>query len=285
MISSEQILARVAEIPPLPDVVFQVLRLSNSPKASAKDFVEVIQLDPGITTKVLRLSNSAYFGLPQTVSSLHQAAVYIGINEIVNLVIIGCVNSAYDAPQPGYGLAKGDLWRHSVAVAIASRRLAKKTNYGDPQVAFTGGLLHDLGKLILHEYVHQNLDEIQAVVEQKELNFFEAEEKVIGINHCDVGRIVAEKWNLPESLRDAIQLHHAPKLDVEDADLVALVHIANILCLDHMIGGPIIPQVTEYDPSALEHVNLDAEKLEAEVEPIREDFENANDLLLEVNST
>ena len=280
MTPAEEILKKVRDIPPLPNVVMQILKLSNSPSASAKDLVEVMELDPGITAKVLRLCNSAFFGLPQKVTSLQTATVYLGLNEIINMVVMGCFNSFYSSPQPGYGLEKGELWGHSVAVALASWRLANRLNYHDPAAAFTAGLLHDLGKIVLHEYVHQESERIQSLIELHDLSFAEAEKKVIGMDHCEVGELVAKKWNLPENLQLAIRYHHAQELEGADVKIMAITHISNSICVLLSIGsagqGDVVKELSK---NALEIIQMTEDDLLSQSAEMIDDFKRATNLL------
>ena len=280
MLTLDSILSKVQDIPPLPDVMVKILRLTNDDDSSAKDLVEVMRLDPGITSQVLRLCNSAFFGLPREVTSLQHAVVYLGMKEIVNIVMMGCAGRYYDTPHPAYGLEKGELWRHSVAVAVVSQCLARQIGYEDHQSTFTAGLLHDLGKIVLHEYVHQNLDEIQYLIDTHEISFNAAEKEIIGYNHAEVGDIVASSWNLPEDLHMAIRHHHDHDVDCPSKKIVAIVHAANQLCHTFKIGSsqerngiyPVFPE-------ALEILGQSQEYLLALEDTLFEQYQSAQDLV------
>ena len=280
MIQPEQIVEKIRDIPPLPDVAVKIWRLSNSPDSSARDMVDVMKFDPGITARVLRLCNSAFFGLPRKVTSLQHATVYLGMNEIVNIVYMSCVGNYYGNPHPAYGMEKGDLWRHSVAVALTSQDIAQEIKYPETQAVFTAGLLHDLGKLLIHEYVNQRLTEIQDAVENQNLRYYDAEREVLGMDHCQVGELVANVWNLPATLRSAIRYHHAPQDAEAEPQIAAIVHIANVFCRISGLGTPLSREDQyQFCDLALQTVGLDADEILERQEHYFELYHNASDLL------
>lgn len=231
----EELVARVEDLPALPAVVTQVMRLIEDPDSTAADLNAVISRDQALTAKVLRLANSAYYGFARRVGTVTEAVVLLGFNTIRNLVLAASVSNVLQREAPGYHLARGELWRHSLTSAMAARLLARKARFRAAEEAFVAGLLHDIGKLILSQYVGQAYQELLDRVAQSGLPFMEAERQVLGFDHAQAGGLVAEKWNLPEALVEAISCHHQPQLARRHPPLTALAHAGDALAL--MLGA------------------------------------------------
>jgi putative nucleotidyltransferase with HDIG domain len=230
----EELVAQVEDLPALPLVVTQVIRLTEDPDSTAQDLNAVISRDQALTAKVLRLANSAYYGFPRRIGTVTEAVILLGFNTIRNLVLAASVSNVLQREAPGYQLARGELWRHSLASAMAARLLARKARFRAAEEAFVAGLLHDIGKLVLSHYVGQAYEEIIGEVTNQGLPFMEAEQRALGYDHAQVGGLVAEKWNLPGQLSEAIRCHHQPRLATLNPPLTAFTHAADALAL--MLG-------------------------------------------------
>jgi len=218
---------RIQAMPPLPTVAVKVLRLLEDPDETVEAVVDVIRLDPSLTLRVLKVCNSPYYGLSRQVHSLQDAVVLLGVDALVNMVLSTCVTSLLGRSCPGYRLEEGALWSHSVCCAIASELAAERVCPGLKGQAFTAGLLHDIGKVVLATYVDADFQQIQSLVNQESVAFHAAERSVIGVSHTETGAAVAEHWNLPLPLRNAIRYHHEPMHAPEDQALVGVVHLGN----------------------------------------------------------
>jgi putative nucleotidyltransferase with HDIG domain len=256
IISPQDLARRTGDLPPLPSAVSRLLEMSRDANVSLSQMAEVIRHEPALTTKVLRLCNSAYYGLPRKVTSLQEAVVYLGADTLVNFVLAGCVAAFYRAAHAGYGNLVGDLWRHSVSCAIASQLLADKCGEEKTGEAFTAGLLHDIGKIVLSAEVRARFDVIIERVRAENCTFEEAEREVLGFNHAEVGAIIAREWNLPVSLCEAIEFHHDPTRAEHFPRLCAQVHIANILCISLGIGLGNDGLAYAFHPKSLEATGL-----------------------------
>jgi len=228
----------------------------------------VIGSDQALTLKILKLSNSAEYGFSRKITTVKDAIARLGFKPIKTMVFAIVSKSSFNREVQGYGLEKGDLWRNSITCAYYSRYLSGLTDYGDPEQAFTAGLLRDIGKLVLHEYVRKEYDEIVNMVNKEEISFCRAEEKVLGVNHCRIGAMVAEKWNFPQVLVDVIKYHHNPEeavqSDFEDAKLVRIVHFADYLTSIMGKGIGVDCMMQELNPNALTELGfeLTQEKME-----------------------
>lgn len=279
MIALDQIIKKIRQIPPMPDVVVKVLDLSGDPECSVHKLVEVIRLDQGITMRVLRLCNSPYFGLPRRVSTLREALVFLGNSTLVNFILTSYTSDFFQAPNLGYGLEAGEMWRHAVASAIAAEIIGRRLRGQDTGLLFTAALMHDVGKVVLNEYVLSDLERIREVVARERCTFLEAEKEILGYTHAEVGAQLAAHWNLPPVLVNTILYHHEPDHATEFQDEVALVHLANILCL--MTGYGIGNEGLNYtfDHSAFDRVSLGLPDLLGLAPELHAKFSDAVDLL------
>jgi putative nucleotidyltransferase with HDIG domain len=279
MIALERLAQKIRQLPPLPDVVVRLLAASRDPNSDIREMVELVKLEPTLTGRVLRLCNSPYYGLPRTISSVREALVYIGADTLVNYVLAGCLSSYYSKPQRGYGLAPGELWRHSVGCAIASQYLAGRQDEADRSIAFTAGLLHDVGKLLLNSHVEAEYDRIVGIVRERGVAFEEAEREVLGFNHAQAGAEVARAWRLPEPLIEAIEFHQEPERAEIAPRLAATVHLANILCVSFGIGLGSDGLAYTFHPRAMAAVGMEVADLHHASLDILDEIRKAEDLV------
>lgn len=221
----------IQDMPPLSVSVSRILELSKNPKVDAKMLNDVISVDPVLTGKVLKLVNSAYYSMPNRVTSLVRAIVMLGINTIKNLVISTGVISAVNQKKDENGaLDMTSFWRHSVGVGVLAKFLALKQN-ADPKLVeeyFVAGLLHDIGKLPLDFVIAEGYKDIVELSKNKKLPLCQLESKYLGINHAELGERIVDLWKLPTNLRETITFHH----NIDDVHpqfkrLVSTVMIAN----------------------------------------------------------
>jgi putative nucleotidyltransferase with HDIG domain len=242
----DEIISDVRSFPSMSGVAVKVLKLIDDPDSTAAKIEELLRLDPGITANILKLTNSAYFGLSTRIASVRQAIVLLGWQRLGKLVVTSCVNAILDKPVPGYDLPSGELWRHSIAVSVAAELLASELGITAYDEAFTAALLHDLGKLVLGNYVKEDLQAIEAAAGE-DVPFQVAERQILGTDHAEVGARLLETWSFPPSLVSAVRWHHDPDAAEDTRTMVDLVHVANVLCL--MIGIGVGREGLRYAPS------------------------------------
>ena len=234
-------------------IAVKVSKLLDDYNVSINELTRLIEADQALTVKLLKHCNSAEYGFSRRITTVKDAIAKLGFKTLKTMIFTIVTKSSFNQEIKGYGLEKGELWRNSVSCAVYSRYLAKLINYIDPDQAFTAGLLRDVGKLVLHEYVRKDYDEIERLVNEENITFSEAEEKIIGLNHCQIGALVAEKWNFPQILIDTIKYHHNPeKADqetCEDMDLLKIIHFADYLAviLGYGIGKDGMMQEIDMD--------------------------------------
>lgn len=245
----------------MPGAAVKLLALIDDPDMSVSQIEAILRHDAGLTANIIKLANSAYFGIPSKVGSVRQALLILGLKRLIQMVIASCVSAIMDKPIPGYDLPPGELWRHSIAVSVAAEGLVKELGIGASEEIFTAALLHDVGKLVLGTFVADDFTEIEAALKQN-LSLEEAEEKVLGNNHADIGAKILTRWFLPADIVNAVRWHHTPEsADKMDA-MLDIVHVANVLCL--MIGIGAGRDGLQYKPSeaVIERLGLGSYHLE-----------------------
>ena len=236
MAIARRIIKRMDSLPPLPGVVARVLELSSDSDVSMDKLAKVVVMDPGITTQVLRMANSSFFGLRYKASSLHEALPKIGINNLVQIALGSGVGSFFTGEQVGYKLSRGQLWRHSMAAALISSRLGRKYNIPDVPVIFTAALLHDIGKLLLSEFVTDEYQKIEELVESAGWTLVDAEKEVLKVDHATIGAAAAKKWNLSRPIMTAVAYHHRPAKTPKPKHITNAVAMADYLA--NICGAP-----------------------------------------------
>ncbi len=235
-LSMDNIVEKVDELPSLPQVVVRVMELTEDPDSSAFDINEALSQDQNMTAQVLRMANSLYYGYSRRISTVTDAIVLIGFNAVRSIVLAASVSKILKKELNGYVMGEGQLWVHSQCAAVFARLLAKKTQFRSVELAYTATLLHDIGKLVMNSYVRDAYQDVIDVVNMEKLTFDEAEKRIFGFSHPVVGGKVAEKWNLPGDLVEAISCHHDPSAAESNPKLTAIVHVADAVTLQMGMG-------------------------------------------------
>jgi putative nucleotidyltransferase with HDIG domain len=275
----EGIVARVKDLPALPVIVTRVIQLTEDPNSTAKDLSEVLGQDQSLTAKVLRLANSAYYGFPRRINSVTDAVVLLGFGSIRGLVMAASVYDVLEKPVQGYALAPGELWRHSQACAMGARMLAQKVKYRSADQAYVAGLLHDIGKVILSEYLSEVYQKVidRVILENKPIMDVETAE--MGFDHSIVGAKVAEKWNLPPELVDCIGYHHRPLQSTSNPILASIIHVSDVICMTMGIGLGLDGMYYPLDEKALELLKLEPADLEMIMSRLADSLIDGNSVL------
>lgn len=238
----EQILAEAGDLAALPQVVMRVIEISADPKASASDLERVIATDPALAAKILTLANSAYFGMPRRLSSLREAVVFLGFKSVRTLALAITSFAVFLGKSDADALARRAVWRHSLDTAQCARTLTTllppfvHESFGAEE-AFTAGLLHDIGKMALDHSRHDVYAALTAQAERDGVRYFEVEARTLPLQHGLIGAALAQQWNLPPPLCEAIAFHHTPRAAQINPRLTATVSLANEMA-HALAGGP-----------------------------------------------
>lgn len=234
MTKIKEILEKVTNLPMLSNVASRLLMLVGDPDHSHKDVVSLVENDPTLTARILKVANSAALSRGNEITTLSRAVMQLGEKMIVGIAIGSCTDRVYNEPLDGYAGPKGILWDHSLLCGIASREVASfSKSEVSSDLAFTSGLLHDIGKSIISEFLKGNESVMTAWLDAGKVeDFLHAENEVIGTDHAKVGLELARHWSLPRPISECIELHHNPEsASDENKNLVYIVHIGDIVAM------------------------------------------------------
>lgn len=232
----------MVDLPALPNVIVQVLQATDKDTVTTSEVEGLLASDAAITTKLLKVVNSAYFGLPRQVGSVGHAITILGMHQVRNLVLSVGVLNALSSPSPKVFEIQKSFWEHSFASATCGQTLARRRGMSskDQDLVFIGSLLHDIGRLFLFTLFNQPYTQVLSDAERLEEPVTEVEKRILGITHAELGGILADKWNFPTQLTDLIK-HHENPMECEDPDnhnRLFCVHVADRLATETADGGP-----------------------------------------------
>jgi len=258
----DEITRKVVDMPALPQVVNDIMSLTENPNSTIQDIERTVLKDQGLTARILRLANSAHYGYPRRISTISEASVLLGFQAIRSIALTASVNGLLVKEVEGYRLEENELWRQSQSTAIVARYISKKVRFAKIDQAYVAGLLRDIGKVIVNYYLNEHFTQIMSTIENENVSFLDAEEKVLGFNHGQVGSEVAKKWNLPEELIEAIEYHHTPEKATKNKKLTAIVHVADAIVMAMGIGLGADGMVYHLSEEALNILGIDEGMLE-----------------------
>lgn len=260
----QKILGKIDKLPTLPYVVSTLNDLIKNPNTSAADIHKVIMKDQALSSRILKLVNSAFYGFSERISSISHAIVILGFNTVKNVALTASVLNMFggsDGKDSEVFDRKG-FWVHSLAVAGTARLIASRVRLPSAEDIFVAGLMHDIGKLVLDQFVHDKFVEVLKVVKDKNIHIKDAENQVLdGVNHSQVGAWLATRWKLPSALVQIIGFHHRPALSDQFLKPVACVHLADILVRTLDIGSGGDSTVPQISPEAWEALDLSFDEL------------------------
>jgi len=219
----------IKDIPTLPTIVFELNELLQDPNTPITDISDIIEKDQAMSLRVLKLVNSAFYGIHKEVNDIGNAIVLLGFNTVRNAIVsLGVINS-FSGVKSLEGFDISDFWKHSLAVAVVSKSLAEKTKIASPDSCFVGGLLHDIGKVILAQYFQDLFEKVWNAAKRENISFYEAEKKEISTDHGRIGAYLATNWELPESFIDVIRWHHDVRNDSESKKMILIIYLSDII--------------------------------------------------------
>ncbi len=224
-----KLVERVQGLPTLPSMLNNINQMVLNPKTSAKDVAQIISSDPSLTSKVLRVVNSSFYGFPNRITTVTHAIVILGFNTIKSIVLSSTIFDVFRrSARPG-DFDRAEFWRHSIGCGAAAKVIGRRLNYPMLEELFIAGLLHDVGKIVMDQFLPDKFAEVVALVRERDILIHEAESLVLGATHADVGAWLFEKWNLSKGLTETTRCHHNPALAGENQRFAGIVHLADIL--------------------------------------------------------
>ena len=257
----DQILSKVKSFPTMPEAGANMLGVLEEPDTEISDIEEILRYDPGLTANILKLANSAYFGIPSKIGSLKQAVMVLGFKRLKQLVVASCVSAVMDKSVAGYDLPPGNLWRHSIAVSLAAEALIKDKKKTVAQDVFTPALLHDVGKLILGSFVKEELVAIKSIA-AKGVPFVVAENMILGTDHAEIGAQILTHWNFPKEVIHAVRWHHNPDSPKTVTPQMDIVYLANLLCQTGDTSDGTGGQSVELSPAVIARLGVQVDQFE-----------------------
>jgi putative nucleotidyltransferase with HDIG domain len=276
MIRGEILIARMDALPTLPEAAARLAVLLRDERATAADFEKVIRPDLALTANLLRAANSVFYKGVREITSVRDAVARMGVRRVYEVATSASFRRVLPRRIQGYDVDVAAFWPHCVSVGLYCERLARASRVAAPDIAYTAGLLHDVGKLVIGTCIAQG----DAPAPRSALDSVFAEREALGIDHADVGEEIALRWRLPLSVKDAARYHHEPSLAPEGSDrtMAALVHLSDLLARRSGFAAyPAVP-VPDYDPGALALLDTDPAKLERLALEVNEEIRAMSEL-------
>jgi HD-like signal output (HDOD) protein len=224
------VIPEVSQIPPLPSVTTRILEIAENPNSSAQDLTEIITHDPALTAQILKAANSAFYGFPNKIGTVYLAIVILGFNMVRTIALSSGVLKLFKTKGTKTSLLNPNLfWEHSLKSGVACKLLATKYKYYLTGEAFTAGILHDIGRVVLAHYATGRYNEVLKLSAKRKCSLLEAEIDFLQFSHADVGGHLLKMWNLPIPIVEAVTYHHQPRQSPNAADLASITHLASYL--------------------------------------------------------
>ncbi len=236
MTSIQILIKDIKNLKPVPAIANQIIEMVDSPSASMRDIAKIIEYDPAVTASLLRTCNSAFFGLTHPVESVRDAVAILGIDQVVELTLLNASAKTLNKSWKGYGLNEGALWKHAVSSALIAKDIAAKIAPESRNTIFTAALLKDIGKTVLDKFIQKSLDKIQTLVDHEGYSFVEAEKRVIGTDHAEIGAMLAKIWKFSPKMVRIIRHHHIPDETMQHDRDIAIVYLSDCICMMMGVG-------------------------------------------------
>lgn len=257
-----RIMRTLDDLPPMHEVVMKAQEIMADPDSDIEDLAVIIETDQSIVAMILKMINSAHYGLSGKVSSIRQACSLLGLRTLQEVIITVGVSKVLGRKLKGYEFESGELWLHSIATGFCSRILAERKNRELVSDAYVGGLLHDAGKIILDQYVLERKDAFKDFIKDETKTVLDAEKRILGFDHAEIASDICRKWNIPENVTLAIQYHHYPSHSDEN-ELAYIVHTADYLVRLSGLGYEDDDVMCELEEGALEFLGFKQENFSA----------------------
>ena len=260
----DKALATIGDLATLPEVTIKIIEIVEDQKSTARDLHDVIKNDPALSVKVLKVVNSAFYGLPGQVASVDRAIILLGLSAVKNIAIAASIARLFKGKKISKHFRASDLWRHSVAVAVASHDIAKATPH--PVLVnevFVAGMIHDIGMLVERQVFAEQFSQVVDTCVETDIDFLACERQLIGAEHQAFGVGLTTKWKFPRHLRASVGFHHNPEaLSTELRNMATLIQIADVMCCQEQFGFYLTSQHEEITDEMIDTICITREQLE-----------------------
>jgi HD-like signal output (HDOD) protein len=258
---------RLTTIGTLPEVTVKIIQTVENPKSSAGQLNKIVSNDPALVTRILKVVNSSFYGLPGQIASIERAIVLLGLNGVKNLAVAASLGQLFRGVKLCEPFTARDLWQHCLSVAVGSRELAKHLSLPIADEAFLAGMIHDVGLLAQIQLWPEKLREVCQTMSQRDISapgetFVECERRLIGVDHEQLGRALALRWRFPRGCQNAAGSHHHPTERDEQGVLVGLVYVADTICCEIGQGFNLTARGQKIDDTELEWLHLTRSEIE-----------------------
>lgn len=250
-------------INPIPQHVLKLMRTIRSGNYQMRDVAADVKRDQILSARVLHLANSAMYARRNPIASIDTALVLLGERAFMQMILSASLASMFQGEQGGYSLVKGGLYRHALGTAMVAGKIADATGIVEGSIAYTAGLLHDIGKVVLDQFVARRMESFYAAASSRHGNLLAFEEEAAGMNHIEAGMQLASKWGLPPEFRDAIAYHHDPASARENPSLTWIVYLADLLMAHFQYGLEVERMDAAKLEECLQHLGLQPENFES----------------------
>jgi putative nucleotidyltransferase with HDIG domain len=263
ILPAEGEIERAAErLYPVPQAALKIMRLIDEEEYDIRALANELRQDQVLSARALKLANSVMFATPNRIESIDHALMYLGVNLLMKFVIAAAVEAFFAQTVSGYSLCKGGLYHHAVGAAVIAEKLARRTGAAKPGLAYAAGLLHDIGKVVLDQFVGAAYPLFyRQLIEARTSDFTQVEQELFGTTHAAVGLRLAKRWSFPDSLAEAIGCHHEPEQGRRYRQLNSLIFLANLLMSQFHAGLEIERQGTQALAPRLAAIGLSADQL------------------------
>lgn len=258
----QKAIGKVTEISSLPEITTKIVEVVEDPRATAHDMHDIVRNDPALAAKILKVVNSAFYGLPSQIASLDRAILMLGLSAVKNIALAASLSRMFKADAISEQFAARDLWRHCIAVGVSARQIADAVRAPSPDETFVAGLVHDMGLIVAQQLFAAKLKDVVDLCFASPQKFCPAEDRIIGADHQALGGALAARWKFPPGLRYVIAYHHEPwTLQPDLQRSVAMIYLADTLCSKGRYGFWLTAQLQEPDAAALKIIGLTHEQL------------------------
>jgi len=271
----------IKDIPTLPTIVFELNELLQDPNTPITEISDIIEKDQAISLRVLKLVNSAFYGIHKEVNDIGNAIVLLGFNTVRNAIVSLSVIKSFSGGKALEGFDISDFWKHSLAVAVVSKGLSEKTKIASSDSCFVGGLLHDIGKVILAQYFQDLFEKVWNTAKRENISFYEAEKKEITIDHAIIGAHLATNWELPESFIDVIRWHHDVRNDTESKKMILIIYLSDIIVNSYNANPDGNIDLSAMHPAASKFLNKQLGDVDTWFAEIANDIQSSYKFFLE----
>lgn len=251
-------LAKLNSLATLPEVTTKIIQTVEDPKSSAAQLHKIVSYDPALVTRILKVVNSAFYGLPGQIASVERAIVLLGLNAVKNIAVAASLGQMFRGVKLCEGYTARDLWTHCIGVAVTARELARQSRLPLTEEAFLAGMIHDIGILVSLQTWPERLRAVCEQAKNATEPFTQIEQQMVGVDHEALGAALCERWQFPKSCQWVAGSHHRPSTGGEGSrTLVGLVYIADTLCCETKIGFPLTARHQVLPPDIAQTYGLD----------------------------